>query len=156
MRVICLSIGATESGWMKEGVEVYVKRLKRYLPLDWVELPDVRLKTKDAKQLCEAEADLILGKLADGDYLILLDEAGEELSSRGLAERMERLLSSSHRRIVFVVGGAFGFSDRVYARSNAKLSLSRLTFSHQMVRIFFPEQLYRAMTILKNEPYHND
>ena len=156
MRILCLSIGVTESGWMRDGVETYVKRLKRYLPMDWVELPDAKTKAKEAHLVREAEADLVLARLADGDYVILLDENGEMLTSRGMAERMERLLSTSHRRIVFVVGGAFGFSDRIYTRAQAKLSLSKMTFSHQMIRIFFSEQLYRAMTILRNEPYHND
>jgi 23S rRNA (pseudouridine1915-N3)-methyltransferase len=156
MRIICISIGKTESGWMREGVETYVKRLHRYLPFEWLELPDAKVKTKEAHIVLEAEADLILARINDGDYLILLDEGGEHLSSRGLAERMERLMSHSHKRIVYVIGGAFGFSDRVYARAQAKLSLSKMTFSHQMVRIFFTEQLYRAMSILRNEPYHND
>jgi 23S rRNA (pseudouridine1915-N3)-methyltransferase len=156
MKVICFTIGPTESGWMKEGLEVYIKRLKRYLSLEWYDLPDVKTKSKEAHLVLEAEADLLLSRFIDGDYVILLDEAGEMLSSRGLAERIERLFHLSHKRIVFVVGGAFGFSDRIYARANARLSLSKMTFSHQMIRVFFSEQLYRAMTILKNEPYHND
>jgi 23S rRNA (pseudouridine1915-N3)-methyltransferase len=156
MRVVCLSIGKTESGWMRDAVEVYRKRLERYLSFDWTELPDARVRYKDAQTLKEAEADGFLAKIADGDYVILLDEQGEMLSSRGLSERMERLFSGSHKRIVFVIGGAFGFSDRLYTRANAKLSLSKMTFSHQMIRVFFTEQLYRAMTILRNEPYHND
>lgn len=156
MRVVCISIGKTESGWMREGVETYVKRLHRYLPFEWIELPDVKTKTRDGLVLREAEADAFLAKIQDGDYLILLDEGGEMLTSRGLAERMERLMNMSHKRIVLIVGGAFGFSERVYSRAQGKLSLSKMTFSHQMVRIFFTEQLYRAMSILRNEPYHND
>jgi 23S rRNA (pseudouridine1915-N3)-methyltransferase len=156
MKVICFTIGPTESGWVKEGLEVYIKRLKRYLSLEWHDLPDVKTKSKEAHLVLEAEADLLLSRFIDGDYVILLDEAGEMLSSRGLAERIERLFHLSHKRIVFVVGGAFGFSDRIYARANARLSLSKMTFSHQMIRVFFSEQLYRAMTILKNETYHND
>jgi 23S rRNA (pseudouridine1915-N3)-methyltransferase len=156
MRFLAINIGKTESGWMRQGVDTYVQRLYRYLPFEWLELPDAKVRSKDAQTVKEAEADLILGKLQDGDYLILLDEQGDMLTSRGLAERMERLMSASHKRVVYVTGGAFGFSDRVYARANMKLSLSKMTFSHQMVRIFFAEQLYRAMSILRNEPYHND
>jgi 23S rRNA (pseudouridine1915-N3)-methyltransferase len=156
VRVICYSIGKTESGWMRDGVNVYVKRLHRYMTFEWVELPDVKTRSKDPKVVKEAESELILSKVGEGDLLVLLDETGEMYSSRGWSERMEKWMAGSHKRVVFVIGGAFGFSDAVYARSQAKVSLSKMTFSHQMIRIFFTEQLYRAMSILRNEPYHND
>lgn len=156
MRVVCLSVGKTEAGWTRDGVEQYRKRLERYMSFEWLELPDARVKFKEAAHLKSAEGEAFLAKIQEGDFVILLDEGGEMLSSRGLAERFERWFNQSPKRIVFIIGGAFGFSDAVQARANARLSLSKMTFSHQMVRIFFLEQVYRAMTILRNEPYHND
>jgi 23S rRNA (pseudouridine1915-N3)-methyltransferase len=129
--------------------------LKNYLPFTWIVLPDVKLKTTDGALLKKEEGKLILSKLQTDDYLVLLDENGKQLTSMELAQWTERRLASSGRRLVFLVGGAFGFAPEVYARAQEQLSLSKMTFSHQMVRLFFIEQLYRAMTILRNEPYHN-
>ena len=129
--------------------------MKNYLPFTWIVLPDVKLKTTDGALLKKEEGKLILSKLQTDDYLVLLDENGKQLTSMELAQWTERRLASSGRRLVFLVGGAFGFAPEVYARAQEQLSLSKMTFSHQMVRLFFIEQLYRAMTILRNEPYHN-
>ena len=118
-------------------------------------LPDVKSKTQDGEILKKEEAKMILSKLQPEDVLVLLDERGQEFSSVGLANWLEKKLASPGRRMVFLVGGAFGFSPEIYGRANDKISLSKLTFSHQMVRLIFVEQLYRAYTILKGEPYHH-
>jgi 23S rRNA (pseudouridine1915-N3)-methyltransferase len=119
-------------------------------------LPDVKVKSTDADALKKEEGKLILSKLAPDDWLVLLDEHGQQLSSMELSKWMEKRLGDSRRKMIFLIGGAFGFSPDVYTRSNESLALSKMTFSHQMVRLFCLEQLYRAMTILKNEPYHNE
>jgi 23S rRNA (pseudouridine1915-N3)-methyltransferase len=119
-------------------------------------LPNAKVKSTEGTVLKLEEAKLVLAKLNPDDYLVLLDERGQQHSSVELARWMEQRLSASNRRLIFLIGGAFGFSQEVYTRANAQISLSRLTFSHQMARLFFLEQLYRAMTILRNEPYHNE
>ncbi len=119
-------------------------------------LPDVKAKFSDGNLLKKEEGKVLLAKFAPDDYLVLLDEHGQEFNSPGLARWLERRLTASNRKMVFLIGGAFGFSPDVYARANEQIALSQLTFSHQMVRLFFLEQLYRALTILRNEPYHNE
>lgn len=156
MKIEFWVIGKTNEAYLETGIGIFEKRLRRYLPFQMVVLPDVKLKTTDGDLLKKEEAKLLQARLAPEDFLVLLDENGQEFTSVGLADWLEKRLSGSHRRLVFLVGGAFGFAPEIYARANAKISLSRLTFSHQMVRVFFLEQLYRAMTILKNEPYHNE
>ena len=156
MKIEVWAIGKTSEKYLDEGVAIFEKRLKNYLPFTWTVLPDVRVKSPDAQQVKKEEGKLVLSKLNPDDLLVLLDEKGQELSSVELARWMERRLAASHRRIIFLIGGAYGFSPELYARAQEQLSLSRLTFSHQMVRLFLLEQLYRAMTILRNEPYHNE
>ncbi|MFN4253727.1 MAG: 23S rRNA (pseudouridine(1915)-N(3))-methyltransferase RlmH [Saprospiraceae bacterium] len=156
MKIEFWVIGKTNEAYLETGIGIFEKRLRRYLPFQMVVLPDVKLKTTDGDLLKKEEAKLLQTRLAPEDFLVLLDENGQEFTSVGLADWLEKRLSGSHRRLLFLVGGAFGFAPEIYARANAKISLSRLTFSHQMVRVFFLEQLYRAMTILKNEPYHNE
>lgn len=156
MKVELWAIGKTSEKYLDTGIEIFEKRLKNYLPFTFNILADVKLKTTDGVRLKQEEGKMILAKIAPDDYLVLLDERGRENTSGALADWMERRLSASNRRLIFLIGGAFGFSPDVYARANEQLALSKLTFSHQMVRLFFLEQLYRAMTILKNEPYHND
>ena len=155
MKVECWCMGKTTEPYLKEGIEVYVKRLGFYFPFQWVELPDVKPKLSDAQALTRAEGQLFLQKIKAEDYVVLLDEAGREYSSVELSAWLERRFNAAPKRVLFLVGGAFGFSTDLYGRAQEKWSLSRLTFSHQMIRLFAVEQLYRAMTILKNEPYHN-
>ncbi len=155
MKVTCWAIGKTSEPYLTEGIGIFEKRLKNYLPFEWVIWPDIKGKTQDAAALKKAEGQMILSKIAPDDYLVLLDEQGEQHSSTELARWMERRLASSQRRLIFLIGGAYGFDAALYERANAQWSLSRLTFSHQMARVFVLEQLYRAMTILRNEPYHN-
>lgn len=150
-------IGNTSFPYLKEGTAIYEKRLKHYLPFEYSIIPDIKnAKNRTNEQLKEKEGELILKKLDKGDWLILLDEGGKEFSSLKFAKYMESMLQQSHKRMIFLVGGAYGFSSDVYQRANAKMSLSKMTFSHQMVRLFVLEQLYRAMTILRNQPYHHE
>jgi len=152
-----LCVGKTDFSWVKEGLELYVSRLRRYVPFSLEEIPHL----KNASALSEAvikekEGEIILSKLRPSDYVILLDEHGREYRSVEFASKLEALLSRNSRDIVFIIGGAYGFSEAVYSRSDEKISLSKMTFSHQMVRVVFAEQLYRAFTILKGEPYHHE
>lgn len=156
MKVEAWAIGKTSETYLETGMGIFEKRLGNYLPFTWVVLPNAKVKTTDGERLKQEEGKTVLARLSPGDFLVLLDERGKQFTSVELARWMEQQLASSHRRLIFLIGGAFGFSSEVYARANAQLSLSRLTFSHQMARLFLLEQLYRAMTILKNEPYHND
>lgn len=157
MKVEFWVIGKTNKSYLEEGIAEYQKRLERYLPFQMQVWPDVKNASKlSGAQLKIKEGQAILSKLQKDDYLILLDERGKTFTSVEFAQQMEWLLSISYKRAIFLVGGAYGFSDELYNRSNRKISLSNMTFSHQMIRLFFLEQLYRAMTILRNEPYHNE
>ena len=155
MKIEFWVIGKTSEKYLETGIEMFERRLRHYLPFSLAVLPDVKGKFADPEQLKRREGDMLLSRLSPDDWLVLLDEQGQDFTSVGLAQWLERKLAGSARRMVFVVGDAFGFSPEVYARAQERISLSRLTFSHQMVRLFFVEQLYRAMTILRNEPYHN-
>lgn len=155
MKVELWAIGKTSEPYLETGIAIFEKRLKNYLPFALTILPDVKVKHADPAQLKKEEARLVLSKINPEDYLVLLDEKGREFSSVELARWLEQRLAASQRRLIFLIGGAYGFAPEVYQRANDQLALSRLTFSHQMVRLFCLEQLYRAMTILRNEPYHN-
>ena len=157
MKVEFWVIGKTNETYFKEAIEVYHKRVKRYIPFAYQVIPDIKNAGKrPADQLKQLEGESILNKLKPDDYLVLLDEKGKSFTSTAFASWLDQKLQRSYKRIIFLVGGAYGFSPEIYQRSNYKLSLSEMTFSHQMVRAFFLEQLYRAMTILRNEPYHNN
>jgi 23S rRNA (pseudouridine1915-N3)-methyltransferase len=150
-------VGKTAETWLQKGVKQYFDRLTHYLPFEAKVLPDIKNAGKmKAEALKQLEGEVILKNVENSDQLILLDEGGKLFSSREFSEYMEKQMLGGARRLIFVIGGAWGFSQDVYQRANGKLSLSRMTFSHQMVRLIFAEQLYRAMTILKNEPYHHD
>ncbi|MBP8238345.1 MAG: 23S rRNA (pseudouridine(1915)-N(3))-methyltransferase RlmH [Saprospiraceae bacterium] len=156
MKVELWAIGKTNERYLEEGMALYEKRLKHYLPFQWSVVPDIKgAGSLSAQQVKAKEGESILSKLKDDDLLILLDERGRSLSSEGFATYLDKKLQQSQRRLIFLIGGAYGFSDALYERAKDQLSLSSMTFSHQMVRLFFMEQLYRAMTILRNEPYHN-
>jgi 23S rRNA (pseudouridine1915-N3)-methyltransferase len=142
---------------MREGIDDYVKRLSFYLPFEMKVIPDIKNRSTLSVEIQkEREGQLILNQVQPGDHLILLDERGIDFSSVDFSKWMEKKMVAGIRQLVFVIGGPYGFSKMVYERSDFKLSLSRLTFSHQMVRLIFLEQVYRAMTILKNEPYHHE
>ena len=142
---------------MREAVDDYASRIKRYMPLEIVEVADVRGVAKDdINALRTAEGVAMMKYVKPDDYLVLLDDKGKQYTSLQLSAEVERMSLSSTKRVVYVIGGAFGFSQAMYDRANALLSLSRLTFSHQMVRAIFLEQVYRAMTIMRGEPYHHE
>lgn len=157
MKCILLSIGKTSDSWLREGMTVYEKRIPHYMPFEYVEVPDVKnAGKKDRETLKKEEGQIILSHLQNTDRVILLDEGGGELSSRKFAAYFQHQMNSGVKRLVFVIGGAFGFSQELKTRANAEVSLSKMTFSHQMVRLIALEQIYRAMTILRGEPYHHD
>jgi 23S rRNA (pseudouridine1915-N3)-methyltransferase len=157
MKITLLSIGKTEDAYIKEGIDKYLKRLKHYTKLELLDLPELKnTKALTQDQQKAKEAELILKKVSPTDFVILLDEKGMELSSSQFAAYLNKKAISSTASIIFVIGGPYGFDTTVYQRANDKLSLSRMTFSHQMVRLFFVEQLYRAYTIIKGEPYHHE
>ncbi len=157
MVIELIVIGKTDLKEVASLVEMYSKRINFYCKFNLTVIPDL----KNTKKLTEAqqrtaEGDLILGQLSDGDFVALLDEHGREFRSIEFADWMQKRMNSGMKRLVLVIGGPYGFSEEVYKRANAKLSLSQMTFSHQIVRAIFTEQLYRAFTILNNEPYHHE
>ncbi|HIZ86102.1 MAG TPA: 23S rRNA (pseudouridine(1915)-N(3))-methyltransferase RlmH [Candidatus Coprenecus stercoravium] len=157
MKVTLLTVGKTAFGYIKDGMAVYEKRLDRYLRFSRVEIPALQnTSSLSTEEIKSKEAELILKKIAPGDRVILLDEKGSRFTSTAWASHLEHLMSTGTRSIVFVIGGAYGFSDKVRNAAHETLSLSDMTFSHQIIRLFFEEQLYRAMTIIKGEPYHNE
>lgn len=156
MKIVLLAIGKTDEDYLITGIKKYVGRLGHYVSFEMKEIPDIRnRKTLSEDQQKKAESFLLLQQLQPGDHVVLLDENGIQHSSTAFAESLEKLMTSGAKRIVFVIGGPYGFAQEVYDKANAKLSLSPMTFSHQMVRLVFVEQLYRAFTILKGEPYHH-
>lgn len=157
MKTILLAVGRTVEPYYIAAINEYVQRTKRYIPFDIEIIPELKnTKSLSAEQQKEREADLILKALQPGDTVVLLDEAGKEFRSVGFAAWIERKLAATGKRLVFIIGGPYGFSERIYRIAGEKLSLSKMTFSHQMIRMIFVEQLYRAMTILRGEPYHHE
>lgn len=157
MKICLLTVGKTDIGWVRESLETYSSRLSHYVPFSVCEIPELKNTSALTRtQIKEREGELILKAIKPTDRVILLDERGKEYRSVEFAEEIRRLSLAGGKDIVFVIGGAYGFSEAVYARSVGKISLSRMTFSHQMVRTIFAEQLYRAFTIIKGEPYHHE
>ncbi|MDT0651054.1 23S rRNA (pseudouridine(1915)-N(3))-methyltransferase RlmH [Autumnicola edwardsiae] len=156
MTIKLLCIGKTDSKQLQQLIDVYLKRLQFYTKFEIEIIPDLKkVKNLDENQQKIKEGELILSKVQNADFLVLLDENGKQFSSEGFSEYIQKRLNSGLKQLIFVVGGPYGFSEAVYQRANSKISLSKMTFSHQMVRLFFTEQVYRAFTILKNEPYHH-
>lgn len=156
MKIKLVCVGKTTSPYLIEGENEYLKRLKHYNSVEKIEIPEL----KNAKKMSETEikkqeGELILKKIDDSDYIILLDENGQEYSSVSFSKYIQKRLNAGGKSIVFVIGGAYGFSDEVYSKAKARIALSQMTFSHQMVRMFFLEQIYRSFTILKGQPYHH-
>ena len=157
MKSRLLWIGKTKHDFVKSGIGFYLKRLKPHLQLDILELELPRKKrSADPEIQKRNEAQLLLSRIKDGEYVVLFDEAGKELNSRKFAAFFEKRFFEESRSVVFVVGGAYGFHKSVLTRSDVRLSLSKLTFSHQIVRLVILEQLYRSFCILKGHPYHHD
>lgn len=156
MKILLLVIGKTDEDYLITGIKKYVGRLGHYVSFEMKEIPDIRnRKTLSEDQQKKAESFLLLQQLQPGDHVVLLDENGASFTSVAFAENLEKLTASGTKRIVFVIGGPYGFAQEVYDKANAKMALSAMTFSHQMVRLIFVEQLYRAFTILKGEKYHH-
>lgn len=156
MNIKLIAIGKTDNKNLQSLIAEYQKRLSFYIKFDLEIIPDIKnVKNLSESQQKEKEGDLILLKITPTDQLLLLDEKGKNFSSTGFSEELQRKMNAGIKTLVFVIGGPYGFSDTIYARANGKISLSPMTFSHQMVRLFFIEQLYRGFTILKNEPYHH-
>ena len=156
MKIVLLAIGKTKEQYLIEGISQYQKRLHHYTQFELLEIPNIKnTNNLSDAELLTKEGELILQQLQPSDHLVLLDDKGKDFTSSKFAEKLQGWMLSSKKRLVFVVGGAYGFSEQVYQRGNEKLSLSKMTFSHQMVRLFFVEQIYRGYTILNNEPYHH-
>ncbi|WP_304297052.1 23S rRNA (pseudouridine(1915)-N(3))-methyltransferase RlmH [Capnocytophaga leadbetteri] len=156
MNIKLIAVGKTDNPALQQLISTYEKRLSYYINFDLQLLPDI----KNSKSLSEEqqkikEGELILSYIEPSHHLILLDERGKEYTSIAFADELQKKMNSGIKQLTFVIGGPYGFSQAVYQRANSKLSLSKLTFSHQMIRLFFVEQLYRAFTILRNEPYHH-
>ena len=157
MKIVLFVVGKTKEKYLLEGIYQYQRRIMNYIKFEIYEIPNIKnTKNISNSDLMKKEGDLILNKIQNSDYLILLDEKEKMFSSSSFAKKIQSWMLSGKKTIVFVIGGAYGFSQDVYNRANEKISLSRLTFSHQMVRLFFVEQLYRGYTILNNEPYHHE
>lgn len=157
MKIILLAIGKLDDKIFSDALEMYAKRIAHYVSFATEIIPDVK-NTKNLSQdeQKNAEGELILKKLQASDHVVLLDDRGKQYASVDFARFVEKKSHMASKRLIFVVGGPYGFSDEVYARADEKLSLSKMTFTHQMVRMIFAEQLYRAMTILNHEPYHHE
>lgn len=156
MKAVLLMVGKTTDKHLAALVDEYAGRITHYLPFEQIVVPDVKGVGRDADTVREAEGQALLRRIEPADRLVLLDEGGTEMTSRQLAAFVEKRLAMGGKRLVFAVGGATGFAPSVRNRANDVLSLSRMTMTHQMVRLFFTEQLYRALTIIKGEKYHND
>jgi 23S rRNA (pseudouridine1915-N3)-methyltransferase len=156
MNIKLIVIGKTDNKPLQTLIDDYTKRLSFYIKFDLETIPDIKnVKNLSESQQKEKEGELILSKVAPTDQLMLLDENGSTFSSIKFADYLQKKMNSGVKTLVFVIGGPYGFSDEVYKKAQGKVSLSEMTFSHQMVRLFFIEQLYRGFTILKNEPYHH-
>ena len=156
MKISLIVIGKTDEEYLQKGLGIFLKRIPHYMVFEMKIIADIKkAKNLSEEQQKEKEGELILQQLLSSDELILLDEQGLETSSIEFARFLEKRMLSGIKRLVFVIGGPYGFAQNVYSRANGKISLSKMTFSHQMVRLIFAEQLYRAFTILKGEPYHH-
>lgn len=157
MKIQLLVIGKTSAKYLAEGIDDYAKRVARYVPFEIKVLPDVKTsKAMTPDRQKEMEGAAMLACVQSGDYVVLLDEKGREMTSRELSRFIDRKMVTLPRTLTFIIGGPYGFSGDVYSRADEMMSLSRMTFPHEMVRLFMVEQLYRAMTILRGEPYHHD
>jgi 23S rRNA (pseudouridine1915-N3)-methyltransferase len=157
MKVLLLFVGKTTPDFVRRGVEEYSGRLRHYLPVEIETIPDIRnTRNLSFDQIKEKEGDAILKHIQPDDRVVLLDEHGKEYTSPAFADYIGKKMLASPKRLVFIIGGPYGFPDKIYAAACEKVSLSKMTFSHQMVRLIFAEQLYRAMTILNNQPYHHE
>ena len=156
MKIKLLSIGKTEEKYLKEGIDMYCKKIVHYFPFEYEELPAIKqTKNLSFNEQKKREGEVILKKILPSDVVILLDERGTTYSSVDFSDFLQQRMLQGNKQLIFIIGGAYGFSQEVYDRKNQAVSLSSMTFSHQIIRLIFLEQLYRAGSILKNEPYHH-
>jgi len=153
MRVSLYVVAKNDFSFIEEGMKLYTERIKRYIPFEVFIIK--KLKFINAEQVKKEEGKEILSKLKPSDIVVILDDKGKEFTSTAFASFLENKMAIGNKRLVFIIGGAYGFSEEVYLRSNEKVSLSKMTFSHQLIRLVFMEQIYRAFTIIKGEPYHH-
>ena len=157
MRIQVMFVGKTTGKLFQEAISNYQQRLTHYVPFAIEEVPDLKnTKNLTEEQQKEKEADIVLDRLQPGDVLVLLDERGKEFTSREFSTFLENKMQAVSKRLVLLIGGPYGFSQRIYDAAQGRISLSKMTFSHQMVRLFLVEQIYRAFTIMRGEPYHHD
>lgn len=154
MKITVIAVGKTSTPEISRLIDSYLRRLTHYIGFEIVELPDAR-GCRDSESQKRAEGEAILKRLTSADTVVLLDERGGEMTSVEFARFLKGRMNAGVKRLVFIIGGPYGFSPEVYARANSLLGLSKMTFTHEMVRLFFTEQVYRAMTILRGEPYHH-
>jgi len=156
MKITLLAIGKTDNKDLQQLTEIYSKRLQHYVPFTIEIIPDIKnAKNLSESQQKEREGKELLKRISASDEVVLLDERGKSFTSVAFSSFLQKKMNSGIKNLLFVIGGPYGFSDTIYQRANGKVSLSQMTFSHQMVRLFFVEQLYRGYTILRNEPYHH-
>ena len=157
MKTVLIVVGKNTDPHFAAGIEEYVKRIRHYMPFDIEVVPELKgAKNLSESEQKEREAEMLRKVMAPGDYLVLLDEHGQSFTSMQYATWMQKRMAASPRRLVFVVGGPYGFAPGIHQMAREELSLSKMTLSHQMIRLFFVEQVYRAMTILNGEPYHHE
>ena len=157
MKIKIIAIGKTDDKNLQLMIQTYEQRLKHYVKFEMKIIPDIKnSKNLTNEQQKEKEGDLLIKEIQTTDQLILLDEKGKEFRSREFSQLLQKKMNSGIKQLVFVIGGPYGFSNKIYQKANGKVSFSKMTFSHQMIRLFVVEQIYRAFTILKNEPYHHE
>ena len=158
MKLAILWVGKTSTDYINKAIDTYVQRIGHYMPIEIIEVPDVKnAKNMDTAQLRQKEGELIIKQLCPDDYIVFLDDKGKQMSSTEFAYWIDKTnMNSSIKRLVFVIGGAYGFSLDAYKQAKSFLSISKMTFSHQIIRPILVEQIYRAMTILRGEPYHHE
>lgn len=157
MKIELLVVGKTTQTFVRDGLDEFTQRIKRYIPFNIVVIPELKnTKSLSVSEQKQKEGELIVKSLRADDYVTLLDEKGKDFTSQGFAKYIEGKMNTLPGRLVFIIGGPYGFSEEVYARAKETITLSKMTFSHQLIRLIFAEQLYRAFTILRNEPYHHE
>ena len=157
MEICVLSVGKISTSWIKDGIELFESRIGKYIKFSVITVPDIKnAKNLSKESLKEEEGKFIMSNIIQSDYVVLMDEGGKELTSRDFASWIQKQMNSGRKRLVIIIGGPFGFSQDIYQRADFKVALSKMTFTHEMAKLILSEQLYRAMTILKGEPYHHD
>ena len=157
MEICFISVGKITSSWIQEGINLFESRIGRYQKFSSIIIPDIKnARSLSKENIKEEEGKLILNHIQGSDYIILMDEKGTDFSSRGFSEWIQKQMNSGRKRLIFIIGGPYGFSPEIYLKADYKIGLSKMTFTHEMAKLILSEQVYRAMTILKGEPYHHD